>query len=276
MLRTMLSATNTMTQLQGKMDTISHNISNSNTTGFQARTATFGEMLYQQYNNDKKDQAPRQSPAGIRIGVGAQLAQTQLNTKVGNLSETKRALDFALTKEGQYFAVNSPDTGQLLLSRQGNFYLTPTGGDRTAFVNSDGYSVADANGRGITFDKKVSEISSTPDGILNIRYADGTTDQRALAVVQVDKPQLLEKDRDKYLRYSQDIENLYPNERNIARLLQGGERANISVEGGMLESSNVDLSKEMSELINTQRSYQLNARTITMADQMLGLINGVR
>lgn len=40
--------------------------------------------------------------------------------------------------------------------------------------------------------------------------------------------------------------------------------------------SNVDISKEMTELINTQRSYQFNARTITMADQMMGLVNGIR
>ena len=40
--------------------------------------------------------------------------------------------------------------------------------------------------------------------------------------------------------------------------------------------SNVNLSKEMTELIQTQRSYQFNARTVTLADQMLGLINGIR
>lgn len=60
-------------------------------------------MLYQQFNNDTGDRAPRQSPAGIRIGVGAQIAQTKLNTKVGNVTQTNRKLDFALTKENQYF-----------------------------------------------------------------------------------------------------------------------------------------------------------------------------
>jgi len=43
-----------------------------------------------------------------------------------------------------------------------------------------------------------------------------------------------------------------------------------------LEASNVNYEKEMTDLISVQRSYQFNARTVTLADQMLGLINGIR
>ncbi|WP_375540520.1 flagellar basal body rod C-terminal domain-containing protein [Peribacillus simplex] len=43
-----------------------------------------------------------------------------------------------------------------------------------------------------------------------------------------------------------------------------------------LKTSNVDLSKEMTDLINVQRSYQFQSRTVTMADQMSGLVNGIR
>ncbi|GEK31969.1 flagellar hook-basal body complex protein FlhP [Kurthia zopfii] len=276
MLRTMLSATNTMSQLQGKMDTISHNISNSNTTGYKARSATFGELMYQQFNNDKEDRTPRQSPVGIRMGVGAQIAQTQLNNKVGGITQTNRKLDFALTKERQYFSFINENNGQLVLSRQGNFYLSPSANGGTDLVNSDGYHVADSNGKAIQFSKDVSDFTISPDGRLQVTFADGTTGQQELGVVQVDKPNLLEQDQDKYLRYSEDIASKYPNENNIVYQLTGQNRSQIEVQGGALESSNVDLSKEMSELINTQRSYQLNARTITMADQMLGLINSVR
>lgn len=276
MLRTMLTATNTMSQLQQKLDTVSSNIANSNTVGYKARNATFGEMLYQQFNNDTGDRAPRQSPAGIRIGVGAQIAQTKLNTKVGNVTQTNRKLDFALTKENQYFTFLSPSSDRLVLSRQGNFYLSPNANSSTSLVNSDGYDVADSNGRSIRFDKDVSDITVTPDGTMNVTFADGSRENVELGIAQVSKPNLLKQDEDKYLRYSDDIAAQYPNEGDIANLIVGNDRAQISVEGGALESSNVDLSKEMSELINTQRSYQMNARTITMADQMLGLINGMR
>lgn len=276
MLRTMLSATNTMSQLQGKLDTISHNIANSNTTGYKARSATFGELMYQQFNNDKEDRTPRQSPVGIRMGVGAQIAQTQLNNKVGGITQTNRKLDFALSKERQYFSFINENNGQLVLSRQGNFYLSPSANGGTDLVNSDGYHVTDSNGKAIQFSKDVSDFTISPDGRLQVTFADGTRGQQELGVVQVDKPNLLEQDQDKYLRYSEDIASKYPNENNIAYQLTGQNRSQIEVQGGALESSNVDLSKEMSELINTQRSYQLNARTITMADQMLGLINSVR
>lgn len=276
MLRTMLTATNTMSQLQQKLDTVSSNIANSNTVGYKARNATFGEMLYQQFNNDTGDRASRQSPAGIRIGVGAQIAQTKLNTKVGNVTQTNRKLDFALTKENQYFTFLSPSSDRLVLSRQGNFYLSPNANGSTSLVNSDGYDVADSNGRSIRFDKDVSDITVTPDGTMNVTFADGGRENVELGIAQVSKPNLLKQDEDKYLRYSDDIAAQYPNEGDIANLIVGNGRAQISVEGGALESSNVDLSKEMSELINTQRSYQMNARTITMADQMLGLINGMR
>ncbi|MBQ0139478.1 MAG: flagellar hook-basal body protein [Kurthia sp.] len=276
MLRTMISAANTMSQLQSKLDTVSNNIANSNTTGFKARSATFGELMYQQMNNDKQDTAPRQSAKGIRIGVGAQIAQTKLNTAIGSMSETKRNLDFALTKENQYFAVTSPQTGEQLLSRQGNFYLTPRNDGGTDLVNSDGYHVVDANGDAISFKENVSGITTSPDGQLQVSYTDGTTEAKELAVVQVDKPNLLEQDQDKYLRYSADIAREFPNAADVLHNITGAERGEIEVQSGMLEGSNVDLSKEMSELISTQRSYQFNARTITMADQMLGLINSVR
>lgn len=276
MLRTMLTATNTMSQLQQKLDTVSSNIANSNTVGYKARNATFSEMLYQQFNNDTGDRAPRQSPAGIRIGVGAQIAQTKLNTKVGNVTQTNRKLDFALTKENQYFAFRSPTTDQLVLSRQGNFYLSPNANGSTSLVNSDGYSVVNSQGQPITFNRDVSDITVTPDGTMNVTFAGGGRQDVQLGIAQVSRPNLLKQDEDKYLRYSDDIAAQYPNEGDIANLIVGNDRAQISVEGGALESSNVDLSKEMSELINTQRSYQMNARTITMADQMLGLINGMR
>lgn len=276
MIRTMYSATNTMTQLQNKLDLVSNNIANSNTTGFKTRYATFGEILNQQIMNDGKDRAERQSPAGIRLGMGSQLAQTKLNTKVGSMAETGRKLDFALQNEHQYFAVNSPDSEQLLLTRQGNFYLSPNEDGSSNLVDSEGHFVVDSQGQAIVFTQDISDLTISSDGTMNISYADGSNEAVDLAVVQVDKPNLLEQDSGKYLLYSEEIAAMYPDADNIARLLNDEERETINVQGGMLEGSNVDLSKEMSELINTQRSYQLNARTITMADQMLSLINNVR
>ena len=58
--------------------------------------------------------------------------------------------------------------------------------------------------------------------------------------------------------------------------LNGANRQAIQLQQGALETSNVDMSKELTDLMTTQRSYQMNSRTITMGDQMLGLINTIR
>ena len=108
MLRTMTTATNTLNQLQHQLDLIGNNIANSNTHGFKASEASFHELLYQQFNNDKADNAPRQSPLGIRYGSGAALGQAQMNSKIGSLQITDRELDFALTTPKQYFNVLMP------------------------------------------------------------------------------------------------------------------------------------------------------------------------
>src|SRR4051794_33519612 len=105
MLRTMITATNTMSQLQSQLDVIGNNMSNSGTNGFKAKDAKFQELLYQQFNNDRKDDAPRQTALGIRYGAGAAIGQAQTNWKVGTLQQTDRALDFALTAPKQYFNI---------------------------------------------------------------------------------------------------------------------------------------------------------------------------
>ncbi|MED5043842.1 flagellar basal body protein, partial [Geobacillus stearothermophilus] len=70
MLRSMLTAANTMNALQERLDTISHNIANSNTVGFKRREARFAELLAQQVDRLPADEAPRATPAGVRYGNG--------------------------------------------------------------------------------------------------------------------------------------------------------------------------------------------------------------
>ncbi|MEI2401011.1 flagellar basal body rod C-terminal domain-containing protein, partial [Paenibacillus phytohabitans] len=58
--------------------------------------------------------------------------------------------------------------------------------------------------------------------------------------------------------------------------LEGALREQVSMQQGALEQSNVDLTTEMSDLMLTQRSYQFNAKSISISDQMMGLVNGIR
>ncbi|MFY0518375.1 flagellar hook-basal body protein [Lysinibacillus sp. UGB7] len=279
MLRTMITATNTMGQLQNKLDTISNNIANSNTHGYKTQESTFNELLYQQFNNDKQDRAERQTPVGIRYGAGAMLGQIQTNHKQGSLQTTNRDLDFAFTKPKQYFNILMPDGengSKTVYTRQGDFYLSPLNNGTAMVVNADGYPLADASGQAITLPDNVNSFGISNGGVLEATDANGNIIRTDIAVTELQKPQLMEHISGTYIGLPNNLAELGYNQAEVLTELQGANRQQVGMQGGTLEMSNVNLSKEMTDLIQTQRSYQFNARAVTLADQMLGLINGIR
>ncbi|WP_438315056.1 flagellar hook-basal body protein [Sporosarcina sp. FA9] len=278
MLRTMITATNTLNQLQHQLDLIGNNLANSNTHGFKASEASFQELLYQQFNNDKADEAPRQSPLGIRYGVGAALGQASMNSKVGSLQITDRDLDFALTKPKQYFNVLMPteDGEQVAYTRQGAFYVSPVDNGQLMLVTSEGYPVANAAGQPITFADDVESYSVRPNGTLELKMNDGTTSEIQPGVTVIERPNLMEHLSGTYSVLPSNLAELGVAANDVVTNLQGVARGGIGLENKALESSNVDMQKEMTDLISVQRNYQFNSRAITLADQMMGLINGIR
>jgi flagellar basal-body rod protein FlgG len=278
MLRTMITATNSLSQVQKKLDTVSNNIANSNTTGYKAQQASFSELMYQQFNNDKLDRTVRQSPVGIRYGVGAQIAQIQTNQTQGGIQATGRDLDVAFTKANQYLNIlqQNGDTEEIVYSRQGNLYVSPTGNGAVSLVDASGNFVADANGNRITFADDAESFTISENGTLNITFSTGAPIAIDLGITQLNKPQVLESKGGSYIGLPDNFNELGYNQNEVLVNLQGGARQNVSMMAGALEESNVDLSQEMTDLIAAQRQYQFNSRAITIADQMLGLINGIR
>lgn len=278
MIRTMITATNTMSQLQNQLDTIGNNLANSSTHGFKSTQVSFQELLYQQYNNDKRDTAPRQTPEGIRYGVGAKVAQTQMNWKQGAMLQTDRPLDFTLTTPKQYFNVIMPgaDGEQAAFTRQGSFYVTPIEDNQHMLVTSEGYPVANEDGLPIIFDDQVKGYAIRPDGVLEIQNNDGTVNLSNMGVTVIDRPDLMEHISGTYMGLPANMAELGVPAQQVARNLQGQDRGVIGLVNGFLEGSNVNYEKEMTDLISTQRSYQFNSRAVSIADQMLGLVNGIR
>ncbi len=278
MIRTMTTATNTLTQLQRQMDIIGNNLANISTHGYKASDAKFQEMLVQQFNNDKADTAPRQSPQGIRYGSGAVLGQSQVNWKAGSLQMTGRELDFALTTPKQYFNVLMSDGGgeQTVYTRQGNFYVSPVANGQVMLVNGDGYPVANSAGLPIMFSDNVKNYSVKPGGNLELTNSDGTTQTIELAVTVMERPNLMHRLSSTNFALPENLADLGVTQQQVLTELQGAARNVIGLEGQALEASNVNSQKEMTDLISVQRNYQFNARAVTLADQMLGLINGIR
>ncbi|MDQ0269231.1 flagellar hook-basal body protein [Cytobacillus purgationiresistens] len=278
--RTMITATNTLSQLQKQMDIASDNLANLGTTGFKRKQSSFSELLVQQFNNQPSAgaEAGRLTPLGIRQGVGAQLAQSQIVMTQGSLKSTDRPLDFALTSEKQYFRVlEQSDNGSAVrFTRDGAFYLTPTGQNENMLVTSAGHPVLDANNNPITVSADASNYKLMDDGSLAVQLNNGATQEIDLGISLVKKPQFLEQMGGNLLGMPNNLAELNVTADEIYTDLNGPLRTQIAVSQGMLEQSNVDMSKEMTDIINLQRSYQFQSRSISMADQMMGLINGIR
>jgi flagellar basal-body rod protein FlgG len=280
-LRSMITAANTMAQLQQQLDVISNNIANSNTTGFKRRETSFGELLAQQFTNLPNDKATRLTPNGVRYGVGARLAETNLVLKQGAITKTDRALDVALAKEGQFFRVlvqGENGAQEIGYTRSGAFYLTPSAENpnELMLVTSDGHPVLDENNAPILLPEGFKNIAISNNGAITATASDGRVIRRAnIGITTILRPQLLQSAGDNIFTLP-DLNALNVNEADVAVNMTGNLRNQISMTQGALEQSNVELGTELTDMMITERSYQLNARAISLSDQMLGLINGIR
>lgn len=278
--RTMITATNTLSQLQKQLDIISNNMANIDTNGFKRREATFTELMYQQFNNQRNVAAEvnRLTPNGIRQGTGAKLAQAQLVMTQGPIKTTDRPLDTAFTKENQLYKVlvQTEAGSEIQYTRNGAFYLSPVGENELALVTADGHSIVDENENPIYITGEPKDYSIDPNGRLTVTKTDGTVQAFNLAVVQVNKPQFLESKGNNLYGLPTNFAQLNVGLEEIFTDLVGPLRNEIGIQQNALESSNVDMAKEMTDLMNTQRTYQFQSRSISIADQMLGLVNGIR
>ncbi|OXS56453.1 flagellar basal-body rod protein FlgG [Bacillus sp. V-88] len=278
--RTMITATNTLGQLQKQMDMIGHNLSNADTYGYKRRDATFSEMLVQQVKNQSVDkfETGRLTPLGVREGNGAKLSQAQLILNQGSLKATGRSLDFALTSDRQFFKVLSQDedSSAVRYTRDGAFSASPTGNGEMMLVNGSGLPVLDENDNYITFSEDAAAFELGDNGVLTVRNSGGGEERFYLGVVTVEKSQFLQQYGGNLLGFADNLDQLGVTEDEVVTNVTGGARTDISMVQNSLEGSNVDISKEMTDMLSVQRSYQFQARSISLADQMMGLVNGIR
>jgi flagellar basal-body rod protein FlgG len=278
--RTMITATNTLGQLQKHLDVVSSNIANVDTVGYKRKQATFTDLLVQQFNNQPSTESEvgRRTPNGIRQGTGAKLGQVQTVMLQGSLKSTDRPLDTAFTKEGQLYRVLVQNDGnsEIQYTRDGAFYLSPISSNETMLVTSDGNSILDENNNPINLTGQAKSYSITENGSLVVDMVNGEQQTINLGVTLVNKPQFLESKGNNLLGLPADFDTLNVGEGDVWTHLNGALRNQISTQQGVLEQSNVELSNEMTDLIAVQRSYQFQSRSINLADQMMGLINGIR
>ncbi|MDP4551458.1 flagellar hook-basal body protein [Alkalihalobacillus macyae] len=254
----MATASSSLSQTQKKMDTIANNIANVNTAGYKSREATFQNLLTRTYENQTGEAAEpgRQTPENLRVGFGSKVGLTSLRYEQGSAQETGRELDVMLEGENVYYRVQNGE--DIHYTRDGSFEFQNENNALT-LVTSSGNAVLDVNGNAITFATNPGKLSISDQG--DIQAENGQTFQ--LSVAKINRPQSLVNEGGNEFSLNVADGNAVVSEEFKTRQ-------------GFLEMSNVDLTKQTTDMISTQRLLQFQSQAIKMADEMMGLANTIK
>lgn len=251
-----------MSAQQRRVEVISHNLANMSTTGYNARRAEFADLHYQQAVQPGSISSSEGTiiPAGVQLGLGVRTAAVSMDVMQGSLSETNGSLDIAIDGGG-YFEITMPG-GEQAFTRDGALKRSPEG----LIVTSDGFPVQPE----MTIPEDATEIAINADGEVYVYFKD-----------QIEA-QLLGQFNIATFANDKGLEALGS---NYYRETEASGQPNIGEAGvdgrgifrqGYLEESSVDAVKEITDLIEAQRGYELNSKVISAADQMLGATVQIR
>jgi flagellar basal-body rod protein FlgG len=251
-----------MSAQQMRVDVVSNNLANMSTTGYNARRADFADLHYQQLARPGTIAAQDGTmlPTGVQMGLGVRPAAVSVVLAQGTLSATGGDLDVAVEGKG-YIEVTLP-SGASAYTRDGALKRTGDG----LIVTSDGHPVAP----GITIPADARSISINANGEVYAYFA-GQVEPQNLGQIT-----LVGFTNEKGLEAMGS--NLFLESPASGPPLVGvaGEDGLGMMRQGYLEESSVDAVREVTELIKAQRGYELNAKVITAADQMLSATTQVR
>ncbi len=261
-MRALKIAATGMSAQQMRVETISQNLANMNTTGYNARRAEFADLHYQQMAQPGTISSANGSvlPTGIQLGLGVRPTSVSVQLAQGSLSNTGGDLDFAIEGAG-YFEVSLP-SGQSAYTRDGGLKRSADG----EIVTSDGHQVVP----GITIPDDARSLSVNAQGEIYAYFTDRV------------EPEFLGQFTVANFSNSKGLEaiggNLFleTNASGPAFVNTPGLDGAGTLRQGYLEDSTVDAVREVTELIEAQRGYELNAKVITAADQMLSATAQIR
>ena len=262
---------------QQKVDNISHNISNVNTSGYKGNRSNFSDLVYQ----DKSQRGTAVTPEPEtdllpQAGRGSLLTSSPMDLTPGTPIDTGRPLDLAIEGEG-YFGVQLPDES-INYTRCGSFNLDEQGrlvtsegylveGDLESVPSDRAYETLHVNSQGEVYIREVSDPEDNAEGEGPVAE-DADIRLGQLDLYSFENPSGLSAQGGNLLaptEASGDAEQGVPGEGELGSIRQG-----------VLESSNVDLTSEMSKLILTQKNFQFNSRSIHRADEMWAMANHIK
>lgn len=261
-MRALKIAATGMSAQQLRVETISNNLANMNTTGYNPRRAEFADLHYQQVSRPGTVNASDGTvlPTGVQVGLGVRPAAISLHLAQGPLQETQNDLDLAIDGKG-YLEVTLP-SGQSAYTRDGALKRSGEG----MIVTSDGYPVSPE----ITIPDDARSISINSEGEV-YAYFDEAAEGQLLGQLT--------------LSAFSNAKGLEAIGSNLFTVTEASGPALVSTAGsdglgtlrqGYLEASSVDAVREVTELIEAQRGYEMNAKVISAVDQMMGATTQVR
>lgn len=240
-----------------KLATISNNLANSGTVGFKRDRALFQDLIYQvKRQPGGQSSQDTQLPSGLQLGSGVRTVATQKVFNAGTLAVTEQALDFAINGRG-FFQILLPD-GSLGYTRDGQFHMDDNG----QLVTSRGNPLQPA----INIPAGSLGVTVGEDGTVSVRETGGL-------LTQVGNIQTVDFLNPGGLQSAGN--NIY-----LETTSSGAPQAGTPGLNGLgailqstLENSNVNVVEELVNMIATQRAYEMNAKVIQTADQMLQQIS---
>jgi len=260
------SAATGLSALSTEIDVLAHNLANVNTVGFKSSRVNFEDLLYQEKAQPGVENANGdQRPAGIFVGLGTRVSNTQYSFEQGSPIETGRDLDAMIDGDGFFMVDIQDDFGTGIgYTRAGNFFVNREG--EVVLGNTDGPRLDPP----ITVDEEATNIEISSDGIVTAFIGNATqpTEIGQMEIATFVNPAglkpiggniFIESDA------SGPVMTGNPGEANRGRIRQK-----------FLEASNVDPVTELTSLIKAQRAFELNSQTIQAADESLSVISNLR
>jgi len=234
---------------------ISNNIANLRTTGFKKQTAAFQDLIYEHVRRVGAQASDQGTilPVGVDIGGGVKTVGTPRSMTQGTLSQTGNDLDLAMSGEG-FFKILMPD-GSYQYTRDGTFQMDNQG----RVVTAQGNPVQPT----ITIPNNASGITVNEQGQVSVTLP-GSTASTVVGTINVTR----------FINKA-GLQPVGSNQFTETPSSGAPQDGTANTEGygkitqGSLEQANVDVVSEMSDLIAAQRAYEMNAKVISAADQMM-------
>lgn len=259
------SAATGLSSLSTAIDVTANNLANANTVGFKASRANFEDLLYLQKAQPGVENANGDMrPAGIQVGLGTRVSNTQADFTIGSPQITGQDFDMMINGEGFFKIAILPDQGDGFgYTRAGNF-----------FRNSEGDLVlGNSNG------PRLEPVINVPEGVTGIEISeDGTisgTTPGSVAPTELGQIEIATFVNKAGLESIGG--NIFVETIASGAAIEGvpGEGTLGTIQDKTLESSNVDPVIELVTLIKTQRAFEMNSQTIQAADEALQVIGNL-